>query len=409
MNAWKEINIGSIGDVITGNTPLTSDREFYGGSYQFIKPTDMDIDRRFVTSWEENYSEKAFKKYKNSYIPKGATGVVTIGTVGEKIFQADRPCFTNQSVNVVIPNQVHFDDDFIFYLLKYNLPKVSSANPGTASGRHHVSKSNFCSIKVLVPKEKSTQIKIGKILSSYDLLIENYIKRIKLLEEFAERTYDEWFVKFIVNNKPLSIDNKTGVPIGFERAKFRKYFTINNGYAFKSTDYEKKGVKILRTKDYSQTKWIEIVQPIYISEELAKSYSKYYIKSFDLMLIMVGASIGNYGIVLPSDKGVLQNQNQWAIRAKDENFDLYKILMMEQVIKKLLTKKTGSARDFFRAEFLNEMDVIVPDYNNVNEFNKIVHPIFSLIDNLRCQISLLKEARNTLLTKLMTGILKVES
>ena len=55
---FKEVNIGSLGQVITGNTPLTSDKEFYGGTYQFIKPTDMDIDRRRVTKWEENYTEK---------------------------------------------------------------------------------------------------------------------------------------------------------------------------------------------------------------------------------------------------------------------------------------------------------------------------------------------------------------
>ena len=144
---WKQVTIGDLGQVITGNTPPKNDPSNYGGSYPFIKPTDMDIDRRYVTSWEENYSDKAFKRYKNSYIPPKATGVVTIGTVGEKMFQADQYCFTNQSVNVVIPSE-DYDDDFVFYLLKYSLPKVENANPGTASGRHHVSKSNFCAIKL---------------------------------------------------------------------------------------------------------------------------------------------------------------------------------------------------------------------------------------------------------------------
>ena len=62
------------------------------------------------------------------------------------------------------------------------------------------------------------------------------------------------------------------------------------------------------------------------------------------MLIMVGASIGNYGIVLPKDKGMLQNQNQWAIRSKNDVLTFYKLVMME--ITSLKSKKTGSARDF---------------------------------------------------------------
>ena len=219
MKGWEEVNIGSLGRIVTGNTPLTSDREFYGGSYPFIKPTDMDIDRRRCLKWEENYSEKAFKKYKNAFIPKGSTGVVTIGTVGEKLFQAHLDCFTNQSVNVIIPNEEYYDKDFIYYLLKYNLPKVSSANPGTASGRHHVSKSNFCSINVFVPKGKPTQQKIASILSSYDDLIENNLKRIKLLEELAQRTYEEWFVKFRINGEQLEVIEETGLPEGWERIK----------------------------------------------------------------------------------------------------------------------------------------------------------------------------------------------
>ena len=145
MKGWKLITIGDLGKVVTGNTPPKKDPANYGGEYPFIKPTDMKVDRRYVDDWEENYSEKAYKRYYRSYIPPKATGVVTIGTVGEKLFQANRWCFTNQSVNVVIPGNYIFDPDFIFYVLKVNLPKVENANPGTASGRHHVSKSNFCS------------------------------------------------------------------------------------------------------------------------------------------------------------------------------------------------------------------------------------------------------------------------
>ena len=117
MTDFLEITIGDLGEVITGNTPPTTNRILYGGPYPFIKPTDMEKDSRYVRVWEETYSEMAFKRYKKAYIPKGATGVVTIGTIGEKLFQADRPCFTNQSVNVVVPSE-KYDANFVYYLLK---------------------------------------------------------------------------------------------------------------------------------------------------------------------------------------------------------------------------------------------------------------------------------------------------
>ena len=41
-----------------------------------------------------------------------------------------------------------------------------------------------------------SQRKIAAILSAYDDLIENNNRRIKLLEEMAQRIYREWFVDF---------------------------------------------------------------------------------------------------------------------------------------------------------------------------------------------------------------------
>ena len=41
-----------------------------------------------------------------------------------------------------------------------------------------------------------TQRKIAAVLSTYDDLIENNTRRIKVLEEMAQRLYREWFVDF---------------------------------------------------------------------------------------------------------------------------------------------------------------------------------------------------------------------
>ena len=116
---------------------------------------------------------------------------------------------------------------------------------------------------------------------------------------------------------------------------------------------------------------------------------------------------GRRGIVLKKDIGVLQNQNQWAIRAKNETLDMYKILMMENLIKQLMAKKTGAARDFFRAAFLKEMPVVIPDEVVIDKFNKLVQPLYSQISNLQSQNMFLKESRDILLPRLMNGSITV--
>ncbi len=66
----------------------------------------------------------------------------------------------------------------------------------------------------------STQRKIAAILSAYDDLIENNNRRIKILEEMAQRIYREWFVDFRYpghENVPL-VDSELGpIPEGGRR------------------------------------------------------------------------------------------------------------------------------------------------------------------------------------------------
>src|SRR5690606_34957278 len=69
-------------------------------------------------------------------------------------------------------------------------------------------------VKISLPPLQ-TQRRIASILSAYDDLIENNLKRIKLLEELAQRTYEEWFVKFRVNGVALEMDEETGLPVGW--------------------------------------------------------------------------------------------------------------------------------------------------------------------------------------------------
>lgn len=63
------------------------------------------------------------------------------------------------------------------------------------------------------------QRKIGAVLSSYDDLIENNLRRIKILEEMAQNLYREWFVKFRFpgHEQVKMVDSPIGtIPAGWE-------------------------------------------------------------------------------------------------------------------------------------------------------------------------------------------------
>ena len=215
----KTVTIGDLGIIITGKTPPTTNKNYYGDYAVFIKPTDISEQSKFTYKTEEMYSKLAAEKYESSIVPKGAICVPCIGTIGTKMTMTHCDCYTNQSINSIVCND-NFDNEYVYYLIKNFLPGLKAYNLGTASGREYVSKSNFEKIELEVELDKDIQKRIGMFLSHYDSLIENYQKQIKLLEEAAQRLYKEWFVdlRFPGHENTKIVD---GVPEGWEKKQLR--------------------------------------------------------------------------------------------------------------------------------------------------------------------------------------------
>ena len=132
-----------------------------------------------------------------------------------------------------------------------------------------------------------TQRKIAKFLTNYDDLIENNNRRIKILEEMAQKIYKEWFVdfKFPGHETTTFKDSPLGkITNDWEVKLFSEYFDIQNGFAFKSKDYSNNGVKIIRTKDFASTKYINITDPIFLPNQLKSKYETYMLQEYDFLL-----------------------------------------------------------------------------------------------------------------------------
>lgn len=222
------VRLKDIGQIITGNTPPTSKPEYYGDYMPFIKATDIPIGVKCTLVTEQSYSKLAAEKYKKSLVPKGSTCVVTIGSIGKKMTYAHTDLFVNQAINAIVPKD-SYDNEYIFYNVRCSvLPQLKKLDSGTTSGRENISKTSFSSIRIPVIKDKNVQRRIGVILSTYDSLIENNTKRIRLLEKMAENLYKEWFVRFrFPGHEKMEIVN--GLPEGWIIKKIKDYGKIETG------------------------------------------------------------------------------------------------------------------------------------------------------------------------------------
>lgn len=132
----------------------------------------------------------------------------------------------NQRIGLVRLTDESYDINYIYWLMRTADYQRFIAGSATGATVKHTSPSKIGAYKFKAPKNKHIQRRIASILSAYDDLIENNLKRIKLLEELAQRTYEEWFVKFRINGEQLPVDEKTGLPVGWERLSLEN--CINN-------------------------------------------------------------------------------------------------------------------------------------------------------------------------------------
>lgn len=379
---WEKVEIGQLGEVITGNTPPRKNPELYGNFIPFIKPTDMEIDRRFTPNPEEYYSELGYEKYRNSLIPRGATCVVTIGSIGKKMTQAHCDCFINQAVNAVIPNE-NYNKDFVYYLLKNNLGKVKGMDSGTSSGRENVSKSAFSSIEVKVVKHLPTQRRIASILSAYDDLIENNLKRIKLLEE-----------KLMIEYSILEEKSKNLKELDFSNfVTFAK--GIEPGSSYYLSEKSERTIPFIRVGDLSKRG-----SDIFIEEEKSKGI---ICNSEDVLVSMDGTiGIVKYGVFGCYSSGIRKAISNGVLN----NAFIFCYLSSKKIQSVIYSHSKGSTIQHAGSS-INQFKIKLPEEISLNDFIKFSNPIYDLMNNLLKQNTHLRSARDILLPKLMNGQIEV--
>lgn len=145
------------------------------------------------------------------------------------------PLTTNQACCNLIIDETKACYEFVYYQLVTLYEKMVSLKNGGA--QPNLNAAIIKSMEIKLPPLK-TQRYIADILSSYDDLIENNQKQIKLLEEAAQRLYKEWFVdlRFPGHENTKIVD---GVPEGWRKFPLEEIAPVVTGK--KDANYGDKG------------------------------------------------------------------------------------------------------------------------------------------------------------------------
>lgn len=276
------------------------------------------------------------------------------------------------------------DPQFIFYQLQKAETIGWVINHAVGSTMLNLNTSILSAVPIDVP-EIETQRKIVKILSSYDSLIKNNQKQIKLLEEAAQRLYKEWFVDLRFPGYE-DVEVVDGVPEGWKKEHI--------GNLIK---------KVTRTKQIKTAEYLpEGTFPII---DQSRDFIAGYTNDQEAVVDM-GCPVIVFGdhtrilkyIQFPFAKGADGTQ---LIISNNENMPqslLYSSLVAVDL------SNYHYARHF---KYLKAENILVPSREIAKEFDWYVSPMLLQIQQLRNMENKAAEARDRLLPKLMSGEIEV--
>ncbi|MCD7780081.1 MAG: restriction endonuclease subunit S [Candidatus Gastranaerophilales bacterium] len=119
-----------------------------------------------------------------------------IGSIGDLAYVNTMKEFSIKNVALIKPDNKKINNLYLYYYMLSSSfqDKIKSIKQGAA--QPFISLNLLRNFEIKIIENVNVQQKIAKILSNYDDLIENNNKRIKILEEMAQKIYKEWFVDF---------------------------------------------------------------------------------------------------------------------------------------------------------------------------------------------------------------------
>jgi type I restriction enzyme S subunit len=176
------------------------------------KSVDFDAVKKHVS--QDTYNTW----FRKGHPQVGDTLISTVGAIGRVAFVGKQRGCIAQNVIAMRPDVNLVDPGYLFYVLSSDAiqNRLNSLNIGVAQPSLKVP--HLLNVELEFP-DLPTQRKIADILSAYDDLIENNLRRIKILEEMAQSLYREWFVhfRFPGHESARFTDSDIGrIPIGWD-------------------------------------------------------------------------------------------------------------------------------------------------------------------------------------------------
>ena len=334
--------------------------------------------------------------------------LTSVGTLGSVyvVKSSDRFYFKDGNLTW-FRNFRELDSQFLYYWLGSPQGKAELQKATIGSSQSAFTIVLLKGMEIKLPP-LSAQRRIADILSAYDELIENSQRRIRILEEMARSLYREWFVYFRFpghENHPLVPSSLGDIPQGWEVKPFTEVADVLSGGTPKTNvaEYWNGEIPFFTPRDAPSFFYVQETDKHVTELGLVKCASQLYPP--DTVFITARGTVGK--VALPS-LPMAMNQSCYALRGKLGVSQRFLFLMTLQQVEYLKTNTGGATFDTIVVDTFRRMEVVKPSIVIISCFARQTDPIFEQVNTLQCQIQNLRQTRDLLLPRLLTGELNIE-
>ncbi len=390
----KEYKIKEVCDSIVDCVNKTAKHVDFETPFKMIRTTNVKSgwikleDVRCVT-------EETFKKWTRRVVPQIGDIILTreapLGEVG--LVRTNDKIFLGQRTILYRANKKIADNKFLYYQFLSDFVQGQFFSFGSGSTVEHIRIEDCETFKVLLPPHP-TQQRIASILSAYDDLIEVNNQRIKLLEQTARELYKEWFVRMrFPGYKQAKF--KKGVPEKWKTIAISDVVDFKMGQSPKSEFYNEDGIGLPFHQGVGN-------YGLRFPEHKVFCSVNGRIANEGDVLFSVRAPVGRLNI---ADRKLIIGRGLAALRHK-KGLNNYLFYLLQNEFSKEDLIGNGSIFNSVGKDELKKFKIFnVGDL--ANQFNDFVEPIDKQLLVLIHQNTQLRQIRDRLLPRLISGKLQV--
>ena len=364
-------------------------RQYEDSGVPFYRSKEI-IERREYKDISESLfiSKELYNSFKEKFgVPVyGDILLTSVGTLGIPYYvkASDKFYFKDGNLTWMKSFVDELDSKYLYYWLSSSFGKASLLQRAIGSSQPALTIDILKKYRILLPSIV-VQHRIASILSTYDSLIENNTKRIRLLEKMAENLYKEWFVRFrFPGHENVKMVN--GLPNGWKKGALSDVCEFKRGKNITSSEMKDGTIPVISAG---------------ITPSGFHSHANVY--GISVTMSSSGANAGyiavHYSDIWAADCSYIEEVSTPYI------YYVYELL---NNIRSIINNfKRGAAKQHVYPKDINRIKMIIPSEDIRKKANEKIGVIHRQIDNLQRQNSLLARQRDLLLPRLMSGKLEV--